>query len=366
MNYKSFFLFVLSFFIFSCSDNKVHQTIIKGNIPNLPDGMMYLYEDNGTNRIDSIKTKNGKFNFIYKWKKNSEPVYLGLDHVDNKGTFRFFGFLTQAKYKGAPLNQSRFLSDSAVIINGEIFDNTPKEFSKKTRLVNLKSPIIAGKQTEALYHIDEDLFYKIDAKTIAVVKEKLKKYPFSYHLLYKIDENKNSFSPQQVDEFLKLFKGDITESESYKKLSTYNQKRFTVKNNDLPLIEDTKGKKSKILDSKYEKHLVVFWASWCGPCREEIPLLKKIYNDKNESLEFVSISIDSDKNAWKKALNEEKMNWKQFIINEKDSNYEKIQMQFRLNGAIPYTVLVDNNFKILKSSVGLSSEKDLKSFIENN
>ncbi|GAA5094402.1 hypothetical protein GCM10023210_26010 [Chryseobacterium ginsengisoli] len=327
---------------------------------------MYLYEDNGTNRIDSIKTKNGKFNFIYKWKKNSEPVYLGLDHVDNEATLRLLSFPTNSKYRGGSLNQSRFLSDSAVIINGEIFDNTPKEFSKKIRLVNLKPPIIAGKQTEALYHIDEDLFYKIDAKTIAVVKEKLKKYPFSFHLLYKINENKNSFSPKQVDEFLKLFKGDITESESYKKLFAYNQKRFTVKNNDLPLIEDTNGKKSKILDSKYEKHLVVFWASWYGPCREEIPLLKKIYNDKNKSLEFISISIDSDKNAWKKTLNEEKMNWKQFIINEKDSNYEKIQMQFRLNGAIPYTVLVDNNFKILKSSVGLSSEKDLKSFIENN
>ena len=59
------------------------------------------------------------------------------------------------------------------------------------------------------------------------------------------------------------------------------------------------------------------------------------------------------------------MGWKQFIVNDKDPNYEKIQMHFRLNGAIPYTVLVDNNFKILKSNVGLSSEKDLKDFIEN-
>lgn len=365
MNYKSFFLFVLSFFIFSCSDNKVHQTIIKGNISNLPDGTMYLYEDNGTNRIDSIKTKNGKFNFIYKWKKNSEPVYLGLDHIDNEGTLRFFGFPTQAKYKGAPLNQSRFLSDSAIIINGEIFDNTPKEFSKKTRLIDLRSPIIAGKQTEALYHIDEDLFYKIDTKTIAFIKEKLKKYPFSYHLLYKINENKNSFSPQQIEEYLKLFKGDIIQSDTYKKLSAYNQKRFTVKYNDLPLLEDPTGTKSAILDSKYKKHLVVFWASWCGPCRKEIPFLKTIYNSKDSDLEFISISIDADKNVWKKALNEEKMSWKQFIINEKDPNYEKVQMHFRLNGAIPYTVLLDHNSKILKSTVGLSSEKDLQDFINN-
>lgn len=323
-----------------------------------------MYEDNGTNRIDSIKTKNGKFNFIYKWKKNSEPVYLGLDHIDNEGTLRFFGFPTQAKYRGAPLNQSRFLSDSAIIINGKIFDNTPKEFSKKTRLIDLKSPIIAGKQTEALYHIDEDLFYKIDNKTIAVIKEKLRKYPFSFHLLYNIEDNKNSFSPQQVDEFLKLFKGEITESKSFKKLSAYNKKRFNEKNSAMPLLEDTTGKKSAVLDSRYKKHLVIFWASWCGPCRQEIPSLKTIYNSKDSDLEFISISIDTDKNAWNKALKEEQMNWKQFVINEKDPDYEKVQMRFRLNGAIPYTVLVDNDFKIIKATVGLSTAKDLQNFIK--
>jgi hypothetical protein len=95
------------------------------------------------------------------------------------------------------------------------------------------------------------------------------------------------------------------------------------------------------------------------------PSFEKMYSKKDESLEFISISIDEDKNAWKKALNEEKMDWKQFIINGKDPNYEKIQMHFRLNGAIPYTVLLDNNSKILRSTVGLSSEKDLMNFIND-
>ena len=132
----------------------------------------------------------------------------------------------------------------------------------------------------------------------------------------------------------------------------------------MPLLENASGEKSEILDSKYKKHLIVFWASWCGPCRQEIPLLKTLYNNRNPDLEFISISIDEDKKAWKKALNEEHMKWKQFIITEKDPDYEKIQMRFRLNGAIPYTVLVDNNFKIIKSTVGLSSEQDLQDFIK--
>jgi thiol-disulfide isomerase/thioredoxin len=360
---KIFFLSILLFTI--CCKKNENKTIIKGNIPNLPDGMLYLYEDNGANNIDSVNTKNGIFKFTYNWKKGGEPVYLGINHIDNKGVFRYIGFPTQAKYKGAPLNQSRFLSDPTININGKIFDNTPKEFPQKTRLVDLKSPIITGKQTEALFHIDGDLFDKIDAKTIKIIKEKISLYPYSYHLLYKIEENKNSFSPKQVDEYLKLFKGDITESETYKKLFTYNQKRYDEKNTLLPLLENVNGKKSEILDPKYEKHLVVFWASWCGPCRGEIPLLKEIYSKNNNAIEFISVSIDEDKNAWKKALGQEQMNWKQFIVNGRDTNYEKIQMRFRLNGAIPYTVLVDNNLKIIKSTVGLSSEKDLEDFIKN-
>jgi len=350
----------------SCSKTQ-RRTAITGNIPNLPDGTMYLSNPEG-DKIDSAKTIKGIFTITHQWNEK-EPTYIKVNHIDKKGILRFFSFTTNAKYRGTPgWSTDVFYSDTIISLHGKFKENPPiKGYKLPYNIKDVSGVAIkAGRQTEAYYNIDGDLFDKIDHKTIQTVKEKINKYPYSYHLLYQISDHKNSFSPQQVDEYLKLFKGDITESESYKKISAYNQKRFTVKNNDLPLLESSTGKKSMILDAKYEKHLVVFWASWCGPCREEIPLLKKNYTNKNESLEFISVSIDSDKNAWKKALNEEKMGWKQFIVNDKDPNYEKIQMQFKLNGAIPYTVLMDNNFKILKSSVGLSSEKDLQNLIKNN
>lgn len=361
---KYIFFVIISILTISCKNNE-NQTIIKGNIPNLPDGTMYLANLEG-DRIDSAKTIKGIFTITHKWNEK-EPKYIRVNHIDKKGILRFFSFTTNAKYKDvAGWATEAFLSDPSITINGNLkYDTLVGIQLSPDRKPVTGPPLKAGQQTEAFYNIDGDLFDKIDAKTITIIKEKLKKYPFSYHLLYKISENKNSFSPQQVDEYLKLFKGDIIQSETFKKLSAYNKKRYSEKNTVLPLLENLNGTKSGILDPKYKKHLVVFWASWCGPCRQEIPLLKKIYGQKEQSLEFVSISIDEDKNAWKKAVNEEKMDWKQFITNGKDTNYEKIQMHFQLNGAIPYTVLVDNNFKILKSNVGLSSEKDLKDFIEN-
>lgn len=58
------------------------------------------------------------------------------------------------------------------------------------------------------------------------------------------------------------------------------------------------------------------------------------------------------------------MSWKQFILDEKTPAYENYQIQFKLNSAIPYTVLVDNNLKILAKSTGLGTEEELKKILE--
>ena len=84
-------------------------------------------------------------------------------------------------------------------------------------------------------------------------------------------------------------------------------KEFTVKDDNgkqFTLAELAQGKKVILID---------FWASWCGPCRKEIPNVKKQYElYKDKGFEVVSISTDQNEAAWRKALEQEQLQWPNF------------------------------------------------------
>lgn len=82
-------------------------------------------------------------------------------------------------------------------------------------------------------------------------------------------------------------------------------------------------------------YLVDFWASWCRPCRKEIPNLKQQYElYKDKGFQIVSVSIDQSEAAWKKALDIEKLPWPNGIDRNGIANAYKVR-------AIPAIFLVD-------------------------
>ena len=97
------------------------------------------------------------------------------------------------------------------------------------------------------------------------------------------------------------------------------------------------------LVGKTDYVLVDFWASWCGPCRRLIPVLKEIYAGQPEGhFQIFSCSVDQDVMAWQVALNEEQMPWPQAREDREHPCADKYSVQF-----IPHTVLIDREGHIV-------------------
>lgn len=104
---------------------------------------------------------------------------------------------------------------------------------------------------------------------------------------------------------------------------------FSVKDasgKEITLQELCQGKKYILID---------FWASWCNPCRKEIPNIKKLYAQyASEGFEVISISIDKKKTDWEKAVKEEQLKWPNFLDETGVAKLYKVR-------AVPTMYLID-------------------------
>lgn len=104
------------------------------------------------------------------------------------------------------------------------------------------------------------------------------------------------------------------------------------------------GKDFKLSAMKGKVVLVDFWATWCPPCRKEIPLMKKIYeHNKEKGFEIIGVSLDEDEKILKSFIKEKKMDWK---ISYSGKGWYDDTVKLYNVSSIPSTWIIDKSGKL--------------------
>ncbi len=128
-------------------------------------------------------------------------------------------------------------------------------------------------------------------------------------------------------------------------------------------LQDVDGKSFRAADYLGRQPILMdFWATWCGPCKTELPHLDDIYQDfKEQGLLFLAISEDSPRSASKVKPYVRSMNYAATVLMDPDGQV----LRKYFGSSLPHTVLIDRNGKIARTFQGYvpGQERDIRKLV---
>lgn len=168
----------------------------------------------------------------------------------------------------------------------------------------------------------------------------------SLDILAQITRKSKTITYQELDEIYNSLSTQLRSTEAGLALKMRIDTRKIYTGVECPDIQifDRNGNRIHLTDllNSRKYTLIDIWASWCAPCRGEIPILKKAYAKYNrKGFDIISISIDEDYDRWITALDQENMPWRQFN--------DPSQLSFNVfeTGAVPTMILLNPDGKII-------------------
>jgi len=115
------------------------------------------------------------------------------------------------------------------------------------------------------------------------------------------------------------------------------------------VLNDPDGKSINLSSLKGKYVLIDFWASWCGPCRQENPNVVKMYSKfKSKGFEIYGVSLDDEKDNWIAAIKKDKLTWAH--VSDLKGWQSEAASIYQVTG-IPATYLLDKEGKIIAKNL---------------
>lgn len=343
-------------FLVACSQEQVNSNFrIDGNVKNLDDGKLYFIHQglDGDPIIDTVFVQGGKFTYEGNISE-ATPFYISTNLLRTNKKPPTLIFLE-------PESMSMVLDvdnlDGVELLNSE----SQKEYDEykaadapyKERVDSIYRVAMSNKGNAEMQTSLEELMHEVDSQESNLIADFVEDHKNSVVSAYLISGkfmSRGEFG--RAKELFSMLRPGVKNTVIGKQISDVLSKvALTEPGAKAPDFsqQNTNGDIVKLSDYRGKYVLVDFWASWCSPCRQENPSVRKAYTKyKDDNFEIIGISLDRDRSQWVKAIQMDNLPWVQLSdLNGWDNEVSKTYgVQ-----SIPENFLIDPKGKIVAKSL---------------